>query len=272
MFRARSVSPSQRKVSTITFGGVDRTSPTFSISSERAIDESNYVWRDGVVKKRYGTNPLFMTIDDMNLVEIPFGTMIATNKSVTGTVGERFQLNANDPVYDIFELGDYLLIHKGSAMFYTLKSEMTPALLTCSSSRTAVSTSGGTVYCHKSYRFPQRRMYGITSGNALWLLTGVKYLKIAIDDGALTMQSVSSTSGIYIPVTTTGIAAEEAESSNRQTLRDVNQLTNMRTNELAGGYDDPENLLSKCTYVLDGAISEDEIDKVEVIINTIGRI
>lgn len=175
-----------RQQAKIKFAGIDNTTPKFNVASNRALDECNYVLRDNVIQKRYGTKVaitfpkvsgyalkknigaitslgwLNTNVDLMNVNHEPWNAIGSEQRDNSIAIGE----NDNGTIYDIWNIGeDVLIVHKGKLLYLV--------------DLTQKNKVGVVVQWNNNYfTLPQNKVYGIVNDNILWLLTGEGYYAI----------------------------------------------------------------------------------------------
>lgn len=271
-FRARIIHGATRSVATMTFGGIDSTSPRFQVGANYAIDMNNYVWRDKAVQKRLGTEQKIYANVLSRYIPVDINKGVITSQSIDLT-SPTFKIQGPDePIYDMWFLKDILIVHKGSLLYYWDRIDDNLKLICYSSSK---QNEEDNAYYYYTVELPKKTLQGFIGNNKLWILTGVKYmvLEMAKSNNNISFEflPVENYKEVYIPTTTIGIAPNGSKVENRVTVDGVNLLTKWRKNTAIGKV---EKITNEDTnrYVLDGSIfSNDEEDYKKIKINiTVG--
>ena len=235
--------------SSITFKGIDESSPKFQTSTSRAIDLLNYTYRDNCIQKRFGTKPSF---DDIGEVYYYYtasdSTIYASQKSST-------------PIYDMWWLEDTLIIHKGVLLFKWKIGDEKASVIT-SSSVTKSQTVDNVTHTYVSVKpMPDKHFGGVTHNGYLWLFTGNGYYRYSEDGG---LKRVVDTS-CYTPTTTIGITSNSSGLGTRSSLDNPNLLNKFRKNELVGIAKDSASIY---IYPLDANIQFGMYPNISVEVET----
>lgn len=248
----------KRYVDIATFGGVDLSSPQLSVAQTRALDEVNYVYRENAIQKRFGTlvrkdndTHYFFPLDPAT--HIISGSR---NDGINHANDTYVSVAPDEPVYDVWSFGDYIIVHKGKGLFYIRADEIETGRLELIKTN-AVGldpdpNDNVSMAVYESYEMPERKMSAFMGNSKLWILTGAFYLVLKLVGGVFNLQPVQNNA--YVPTTTIGITPVESAVAERQTYEDVNLLTQWRKNSLVGGYQN-EDGSQKCEYLLDSDIS-----------------
>lgn len=261
-FRASFSSPSKRYIEEVAFSGVDLSTPQMSVSSNHALDECNYVYRDNAVQKRYG-----FLVRDINkstyYYEISKTEQALSNFSETDkenfTSDEIKEVKANAPIYDMWSFKDILIIHKGALLFYVKNSELETASLTpIAFYNVSTKTNGDllnpeTITIYKTYSFPEKRLSAFVSNDKLWILTGEYLMELSYnsEDSEINLFATTIFGKPYVPTTTIGIVqSQSGVSGSRLTYESPNMLTRERINSCVGGIaNDDENDIEYSFYL-----------------------
>lgn len=237
-----------RSTERITFRGVDMTSPRFQVNQNRAMDMCNYTWRHDSVQKRYGTKPAFPEIGAFYYY--PSGDQSSLKKQ------EQFV-----PVYDMWWVGETLVIHKGSLMYTWSGGDEAPQPILASDSFVSHTENFETHMYYDAYEVPNKRFGGIVYGDDLWLLTGERYLKLSHKDDKWTITKVADSDDAYVPLTTMGITADGSGIGARTSIEGANLLTSKRKNGISPLPKDEGPLF---TYKLDAKIDYSKPIELEI--------
>lgn len=262
-FRASFSSASKRYVEEVSFAGVDLTSPQMSVSTSRALDESNYVYRDSAIQKRYG-----FLIRDLNKAfyyyAVPKTEQALDTWSETDredfTNDEIKVVTSNAPIYDMWFFNDIVIIHKGALLFYIKAKDIESETITpIAFLNTSTGTSGSETYrIYKTYEFPERKLSAFVSNNKLWILTGEYLMEMTCDsDFAINLKATTIFGKPYVPTTTIGIVqSQSGVSGSRMTYESPNMLTKERINSCVGGIDNDDENDIEYSFYLDNEGSE----------------
>lgn len=262
-FRASFSSASKRYVEEVSFAGVDLTSPQMSVSTSRALDESNYVYRDSAIQKRYG-----FLIRDLNKAfyyyAVPKTEQALDTWSETDredfTNDEIKVVTSNAPIYDMWFFNDIVIIHKGALLFYIKAKDIESETITpIAFLNTSTGTSGSETYrIYKTYEFPERKLSAFVSNNKLWILTGEYLMEMTCDsDFAINLKATTIFGNPYVPTTTIGIVqSQSGVSGSRMTYESPNMLTKERINSCVGGIENDDENDIEYSFYLDNEGSE----------------
>lgn len=239
-----------RSTETITFRGVDMSSPRFQVNQNRAMDMCNYVWRNHSVQKRFGTSPAF----DKEIGEVNYYLEENTKKTQSQFA----------PVYDMWFLGDTMYIHKGRLLFSQKEG------LLGTGKYVSVTEKTETKLYYEAYEVPEGHLYGIVEKEALWLFTGEALLRIT--EGKVTKVSdfkskypmLDEYPDVYVPLTTMGITENGSGIGGRVTIDSPNLITDRRKNGICAL---PNDKGYPFTYTLDGKV--DPLKDIQVEITSV---
>lgn len=243
-----------RSTETITFRGLDMSSPRFQVNQNRAMDMCNYVWRNRSVQKRYGTAPAF----SKEIGEVNYYLKEGDNKTQSQFA----------PVYDMWFLGDTMYVHKGRLLFSQKEGEEPKLLGT--GKYVSVTEKTETKLFYEAYEVPEGHLCGIAEKEALWLFTGEALLRIS-EDGVTKVSDfggkysmLDEYEDVYVPLTTMGITENGSGIGGRVTIDSANLITDRRKNGICAL---PNDVGYPFTYTLDGRV--DPMKDVEVEISSI---
>ena len=191
-----------RQTAAIGFRGVDNTSPKFQISDGKALDSLNYVWRDGAVRKRYGTYNFRFWDEKFLYCDVGTDTIVRfTDTEANPKVNvSSFTTNSwNDTqVHNIWGLTDEILIvYIGSLLcYYTEEQGLIPIAYT------ALETINNKVYTkHFAIAF-SGKMQGVVVNEVLYLTTNKGLAKVWIKDNKVYYSLMSyDVLNTFIPLT-----------------------------------------------------------------------
>lgn len=246
----------KRKTYSITFNkGIDKASLPFEANPARALDALNYVYRDGKVQKRFGINQLVQSEATQYKVYGGADTLKTNSKEINGI----WRFLAEDGAYHIVaHIGKLIYEVKESDGVYSL------TLLTKATS--------------KAYELENYKSTAIVGNKRLYILGGNKLMLLRFPTvGTYSYEPVEDHQLAYVPTTTISITYFNAKASGRQSLDQVNLMTEWRKNKLLSGV----GVSSEMTrvydantygylYQLDSPIIEKEdgdIEKIRVTIN-----
>lgn len=280
-FKVNFNSVAKRYNDVITFGGVDLSSPKFSIASNRAIDELNYIYRANSIQKRYGKNIDLPQFEGVSSTKFYFYSLeptqanISTNATspISSASSQLYEVARNAPVYNVWAFERFIVINKGGALFYTLISDVQNGVIKplCPTNvADSVVVDDETVYPRYAYTVPSKRLSAFVGNDKLWILTGSIFLVISHNGNNLTIQPVQNIA--YIPTTTIGITQAEASvGGNRLTFESANLLTNMRKNGIVGGAKNADSTIEYGTFTLDSNIDNNSASQLSVEINALNK-
>ena len=240
----------KRRSYSITFNkGLDKASLPFEASPARALDELNYVFRDGRVQKRHGINEL-INIKPTNYVKVPFD----------GSATREYKTNTTEwNGLWFFEAEDgkkHFIAHIGK-LLYELKEESGYWQATPITANSTTYTLNGEIYV-SCYEFESYKSVAVIGNKALYFFGGNKFMKLRYRPGSIRyFAPVEDATDTYIPTTTISITYENAIASGRQSLDQVNLMSRFRKNLLLSGVGKPTdtNLITKnYEYPLDSPI------------------
>ena len=239
-----------RKTYTITFNkGLDKASLPFEANPARALDELNYVYRDGKVQKRHGVNEL-LNIKPTNYAKVPFD----------GSATREYKTNTTEwNGLWFFEAEDgkkHFIAHIGK-LLYELKEESGYWQATPITANSTTYTLNGEIYV-SCYEFESYKSVAVIGNKALYFFGGNKLMKLRYKtNSARYFAPVEDGEDTYVPTTTISITYENAIASGRQSLDQVNLLSRFRKNLLLSGVGkstDTSVLTEHFEYPLDSPI------------------
>lgn len=246
-----------RSVYNITFDkGLDKASRPFEGDPSRALDELNYLYDGGKVRKRYGHNHL-LNLEPTRYHRVGFdGTVSASTSTNTTRFNGLWHFKAEDGKR-------HLIAHIGK-LLYELRQDGERWIAEPIEANTQIAaySDDGLPDC---YEFENYRSVAVVGGYSLYFFGGNKYMCLRYNPSTevtyRTFEPVEDAPGTYIPTTSISITYERARASGRAQLDEVNLLTKKRRNELLSGVgypDGAENLPRYYEYVLDSPMVSKE--------------
>lgn len=230
--------------------GLDKASLPFEGDPARALDELNYVYRDGRVQKRHGINEL-LNVEPTRYVKIDFESKTPDAYNVnTSEWNGIWRFKAEDEEY-------HLIAHIGKLLYEITEKdghwEATPI--------TANSTTylrDGEIY-YSCYEFESYKSIAVIGAKSLYFLGGNQFMRLRYKAGSIrAFEPVEEGSDTYVPTTTISITYENAKASLRQSYDQVNLMTRFRKNLLLSGVgkdEDAKTATQYYEYTLDAPIS-----------------
>ena len=239
-----------RKTYTITFTkGLDKASSPFEADPARALDELNYVYRDGKVQKRHGYSEL------LNIKETYY-SKVAFDGKPTGTFAVNshewngiWRFKGEDGLF-------HLIAHVGKLLYEISETngKWSATPITANSSTTI---HDGNLYV-SCYEFESYKSVAVIGDNSLYFFGGNQFMHLRYKTGSVrTFLPVANGEDTYVPTTTISITYENAITSGRQSYDQVNLLHDFRKNTLLSGvgYPSDTNIVTEhFEYTLDAPI------------------
>jgi len=260
-YRPYSFDQSDRKTLTITnFGGVDLTSQKFNVSSSRAIQSLNFIYRDGMIQKRYGYEQVYYVKQKSFTNEK--GVVVSNSNNFNGI----WKFIAEDKK-------EHIIAHIGKVLYEitNIGNENINFKMLCLE-----------CFENKTYELLDQNSFAFVSGNKLWILGGISYLCVRFIDGvARNIYKVDETLDLcFIPTTTYSIletyAIAEDLSYTRVNYQPVNLLTKWRKNACVTGNSrksESEYASKFYEWQLDAPIvweNESDMNNFSITIETLG--
>ena len=232
--------------------GLDKASKPFEADPSRALDELNYVYRDGKVQKRHGLNEL-LTVKPTEYIKVGFDGTEATSASMNAVEWNGiWRFKAEDRKY-------HVVAHIGKLM-YEVYEENGSFKCEPITSGTGISTRSSSDY-PKCYEFEDYRSVAVVAANSLYFFGGNKFMRlrymVAGDVSYRIFSPVENDSATYIPTTTISITYEGAQAGSRASLDQVNLMSDFRKNLLLSGVGFPpeeEKVPEYYEYTLDSPL------------------
>lgn len=239
-----------RRTFTITFDkGLDKTSLPFEANPARALDELNYVYRDGKVQKRHGVNEL-LNVRPTRYVAVSFDAGQSAEYALNTTEWNGiWNFTAEDGL-------EHLIAHIGK-LLYELSEEdgYWEAKPITANTNTFVHDGETYVSC---YEFENYKSTAVIGDKALYFFGGNKLMRLRYKTGSIrTFEPIEDGADTYIPTTTISITYENAIASGRQTLDQVNLMARFRKNQLLSGVGKPtdtKTVTKNFEYTLDAPL------------------
>ena len=143
--------------------GLDKASKPFEADPSRALDELNYVYRDGKVQKRHGLNEL-LTVKPTEYIKVGFDGTEATSASTNAVEWNGiWRFKAEDRKY-------HVVAHIGKLM-YEVYEENGSFKCEPITSGTGISSRSRSQY-PKCYEFEDYRSVAVVAANSLYFFGG----------------------------------------------------------------------------------------------------
>lgn len=217
-----------RKTYAITFNkGLDKASLPFQADPSRALDEINYVYRDGKVQKRHGYTELINVAKTYYTIVKFDGTKAGTFNVNSQEWNGIWRFKGEDGIF-------HLIAHIGK-LLYEIKESNGKWTATAITANTSTTLHDGNIYL-SCYEFESYKSVAVIGNNSLYFFGGNQLMKLRFKAGSIrTFLPVSNGADTYIPTTTISITYENALSSGRQSYDEVNLLHDFRKNTLLSG-------------------------------------
>ena len=227
-----SVARKRYEFSVASFRGVDLSKPALQVADSRAISISNFIFRDGVVQKRF-----------------PWRQMAQVPSFSYYPEGEESQIQNGTEFHGAWKFvaedgAEHVIAHVGSVLFEVvgIGGDYRSVTLEPIYREVTVNYSVAAV-CP---RIVDAKVSAFVSGNRLWILGGDKFYCLRFpaseltDDWAKYRMSRGYMAPVeeiaYVPVTTIAICEKDSPvTTGNVNLDDVNLLTAKRTNKLLTG-------------------------------------
>ena len=227
--------------------GLDKTSLPFEASPARALDELNYVYRDGKVQKRFGITQL---LKQGGVDYVPNGSALYETNTTEFNGIWRF----------LAEDGEYhTIVHLGKLLFELGADDSTgePALRLLYIS--LVNPSNSNTSKPKCYELENFKSTAFIGNKSLYILGGKQFLRLRFyiqsSSTVTSLTPVFDDADTYVPTTSVSITYLGAKASGRASLDQVNLMTQWRKNLLLSGVGKSETDTSfGYTYQLDDRI------------------
>lgn len=257
-FHGTSMSQNRRQSSLVEFKGVDYATQRFKVASYHAIDINNFIYRDGVIQKRFGTETL-INIETTYYIPMSFDEDVEIKEEYklnTKNVNGLWHFKAEDGK-------EHIIAHIGNLLYEVLDFKTLKVL---GSNKTKV--HNGDIY-HYAYEFENYKSSAFIGANRLYFLGGNKYMILRfLNDGSYRFSPAENDS--YIPTTTISITYKNSSVIGRNSLDKVNLLNHFRKNECLSGTikkEDEKTRTDFFDYTLDSPlIVKNEKDYSDILI------
>lgn len=246
-----------RSTYTIVFDkGLDKASRPFEGDPSRALDEINYIHDSAMVRKRFGYEQL-LKAEPLEYRKVNFDGTSDTTKTEVNPVNWNgvWRFKAEDGV-------ERTIAHVGKLLFEVAQDassgQWSLKPIEADISLASPASSGDIPNC---YEFLNGRSTAVIGANSLYFFGGNKFMRLryipSTEASYRTFTPVANGSGTYIPTTTISITYENAKTTGRQSLDQVNLLHDFRRNTLLSGVGyptDAESITEHYEYLLDAPI------------------
>ncbi len=264
-FKPLSLGSGNRRVTAVTnFSGVDYATQRFKVSQNRAIDILNFLYKDGVIQKRRGTEELYHVLKTY-YIPVDFVNGISE-------VNEYKENATNFNGLWVFtgeDKNEHIIAHIGKLLYEIKNIGQHNMSITPISVGTDKVLFEGNLYTY-AYEFLDYKSSAFVGGNKLYFLGGNKYMSLRFLDENPLLKPVENSEDTFVPTTTISITYEGSAFPNRANLDKVNMLSKLRKNELLSGTQKVENAIltsDNFEYVLDAPIvSETANDLADILI------
>lgn len=232
---------SQAKRNTLTvnrFGGVDLSTPKLLVDSSRAIDASNFIYRNNTVQKRHGFEEVF------KVSPIQYYAKGDTVNLKTNPV------NFNGLWYFKAEDGNNHFIAHIGKLLCKITNFGSP---TATIEPLKIRETNGHPEC---YEFENYKSSAFVGNKRLWFLGGNRYMVLRFKaNGTIIFEPVDESEDTYIPTTTISITANGTGVGRRQSLDNTNLMTKWRVNKcITGLLKSADDTTSNFVFELDAPI------------------
>lgn len=223
------------------FLGLDRANGRFGVSQNRATDEANYYYKDGVLQKREGYEEI------VNAKPFTYKALSFLGEKGTDVkTASEFPFNGAWAFKDSSEK-EHVVAHLGKFLFELKKYldgtfDIAPILI-----------DG-----EWAYEFEDYRSQAFIGNHCLWFLGGNQYVRVSYDGDRAEIVPVKEIA--YVPTTTDSITSADSAVAQRLNLDSVNMLTEWRKNRLLTGTVTGSTVRTKkyYEYTLDSSVSPEK--------------
>lgn len=230
------------------FGGVDLSNQKFNVSSSRAIQSKNFVYRDGFIQKRFGYEQILQAENKQYKNEND--KLISNTNNFNGI----WKFTAEDKK-------EHIVAHIGKFLF---------EILNINNINIELKLLKLGLENNKSYELLDNKSFAFVSGEKLWILGGINYLCVRFQANKdISIYKVEEMEENFIPTTTMSIVETYSvlTSGIRVNYQPVNLLNKYRKNACITGQarnSDSNYVGVFYEYVLDAPIvlenDEDMVD------------
>lgn len=257
-----------------TFGGVDYATQRFNVSQNHALDQNNFIYRDGVVQKRLG----YEQVAKFDSFKIRAKNENYKEYEIQPSVRGLWKLKFKNSATGAYK--DFIFGFVGCCLGLISRKD---------GQWTFKPFDGYSNGAYNTIKFDDlKQPCGFFGDNRFWFLGGNVYAVVSWafpNDGSVDeflLEEVADSDFAYVPTTTSGITYRDAKAGTRLTLEPTNLLNRFRKNELLTGVGKAEsgvsanNAAQGYEYVLDAPIKwKDEqidMDRMTLTIKTTGRV
>ena len=262
------------------FAGVDLSSQRFNVSTSRAINIQNFLYKEGFIQKRDGYEQIF-EVEPLEFIVKDFTTGNSVELTTNGTnFNGIWKFKAEDGLW-------HIVAHIG-CLLYEIKNiekigdiSITPIVNNGDENQTIAGSLG--IY-PRVYKYEDYKSSAFVGANRLWFLGGNKFMCLRFKSNGETkiypvanrINSGDETEDTFIPTTTIGITYANANISvpSRSQLDYPNKLTSYRRNKLVSGIGKVESDKTQTEYyeyTLDSPLipqSNADLENISIIIRT----
>lgn len=266
-----------KKKSTVvsTFLGVDFSSQRFNVSSSRAINIKNFIYKDGVIQKRCGYEEIF------KVKQVEYFDKFTNKYNVNGVnFNGMWKFEAEDGLV-------HIVAHIGNLLFEIKNIEsqddisIEPLVLTADIAAGSGLNNSGTAVSGKDvlYKFEDYKSFAFVGANRLWFLGGNKYMCVRFTKSGLRIYPVEDQfstgygeEDAFVPTTCYNITYADAVVQSRVPLDFPNKLNRFRRNKLLSGVGKDktlEEVTKYYEYTLDAPIlvkDDSDYGKISIVI------
>ena len=258
-----------------TFSGADFSSQRFNVSTSRAINIQNFIYKDGVIQKRHGYEQIY------KVEPVAYFDKFTSQYNVNGVnFNGMWKFRAeDDQIHIVAHIGNLLFeikeIDNDSISIDYLRNAED------SDSYSGLDNNGNAVSKPLLYKYEDYKSFAFVGGKRLWFLGGNKYMVIRFTNTGLKVYPVENSEEAFVPTTTTGITYAYSKSPSRVSYDYPNKLTYFRINKLISGTgkESGKTETQYYEYTLDSPLvwnpnltitnnTNADIDKIRVVIKT----
>lgn len=227
-----------------TFEGVDYSTQRFKVNASRAIDLSNFLYKDGVVQVRNGVEELYEMQETYFIPESfdsnDTSSDIQYMKNEKNINGMWSVTGEDDELHLIAHIG--YLLYEIKNIENPMKLKVEPIVV-----RGKTNTYHNAQTYYHVYMFENYKSSAFVGSKRLYFLGGnqfvcLRFLKQDNGDGYIDIFPIEDHEDTYIPTTTISITYKDSAIPSRASLDKVNLMTEWRVNELLSGTLKKENL------------------------------
>lgn len=252
---------SRRKQSIVNFSGVDYATQRFKVDKNHAIDINNFIYRDGVIQKRFGYEEL-IKIEPTFYIPRSFNEDVEIQKEY-----KKNSVNVNGLWHFLAEDNkEHIIAHIGHLLYEIVDFKKCVLLGKVGTSEVYKENIYDT-----TYEFEDYKSSAFIGANRFYFLGGNKFMVLRfLENGESRFYPVEEHEETYIPTTTISITYKNSGISARNSLDKTNLLTQFRINELLSGtlkQEDEKTKTDFYEYTLDAPlIARHDKDFSDIII------